>query len=249
MTTTAEPAEQRGTAHHFLLRQPWPKSYLQCLYCLALAADAPAATEGVAELLGHLTDAAPSQEFRAAVLDGLMAAKRREWGSGGWTPQMLVAVVRAVHASLVARLGRAAAHRNSLLPVPASAAQVEALFPEPFWFGRPALWGPLAWYLAHHVAAHHPTGARCAARAVVGATTRAVPCPRCRGHALELLRAVPLGPGEEDLLAWTWRLREHVRVSHQPGKPPSAEWPSTVPALRAALSAPHQHPAHGTGAG
>lgn len=228
---------------HETFERHWQRGYLDTLYMLAAAARTPHARAALARALGDLALLWPSPRARLALTAALSQARELNWDRPAWSRTALLAVVRAVHAGVWD--GPAEEDRAVGPPPPSAQAALDA-YPADRWYATPALWGPPAWYLLHHLAEHgnrRAPAARCLLMDLVVNVAQALPCAACRTHAHSTLPSVPRD-SDDDLLAWTWRLREKVRGNYARHRQPDpAKYPVDHHGLREQLRRPHQLPA------
>lgn len=228
---------------HPTFERPWQLGYLHALYVLAAAARTPSARSALAGALGDLALLWPNPNARQALSAALAEARRLGWDKPGWSRSALVAVIRAVHAALWQ--GSTGPEDSSVGEPPKDVAAALARYPAAEWYATPSLWGPHAWFLLHHLAEYGFRGypaARCVFMDLVVNVARSLPCLACQKHAHSTLPSVPCDEND-DLLAWTWYLREKVRdnyASHR--KPDPTKYPVDHRGLREQLRRPHLAP-------
>lgn len=228
---------------HPTFERPWQRGYLDTLYVLAAAARTPHARAALAGALGDLALLWPSERARQALSAALAEAHRLGWSKPAWSRAALLAVVRAVHSGIWQ--GAVTPEDIAVGEPPPSVEAAVARYPAEQWFATPSLWGPHAWFLLHHLAEHgyraYPA-ARCIFMDLVVNVAQSLPCLACQKHAHSTLPSVPCD-GNDDLLAWTWYLREKVRDSYaRHRKPDPTKYPVDHHGLRVQLRRPHLTP-------
>ena len=86
----------------------------------------------------------------------------------------------------------------------------------PMDFATKVTWGPPAWRALHSAAELADRGTLDFTRSTKDEFSPSIPCPACKAHFIELLRAAPR-KRKESFLAWTVRL--HNRVNERLGYP------------------------------
>ena len=92
----------------------------------------------------------------------------------------------------------------------------------------PQTWGPFLWHTMHIIALGYPNkpnyAQKRAAKEFYESFVQLIPCPVCRGHYAEHLKANPVSPSldsSKDLFRWTVKI--HNLVNKDLGKPEYSE--------------------------